>query len=121
MAQEGLHAVTVQAVADAAGVSKGGFMHHFNSKQALVEAAVTELLETLSTDLAARMAADPVPSGTFTRPTFSPFLNWVRNRQAAPGPCCPSPPSRMHASAQSGQTGTRRNWPNITRPTTTPA
>ena len=57
MAEEGLHAVTVQAVSDAAGVSKGGFMHHFSSKHALVEAAFAELLAALDADLAARMAA----------------------------------------------------------------
>lgn len=67
MAEEGLHAVTVQAVADAAGVSKGGFIHHFSSKQALVEAAFAELLAALDADLAARMDADPEPYGAFTR------------------------------------------------------
>ena len=67
MAEEGLHAVTVQAVSDAGGVSKGGFMHHFSSKHALVEAAFAELLAALDADLAARMAADPEPYGAFTR------------------------------------------------------
>ncbi|MDQ1833378.1 TetR/AcrR family transcriptional regulator [Massilia scottii] len=35
--EEGQAGVTVQAVAQAAGVSKGGLFHHFANKQALVE------------------------------------------------------------------------------------
>jgi AcrR family transcriptional regulator len=65
--EQGLAAVTVQAVADAAGVTKGGFMHHFPSKQALVDAVFAELLDTLDRDLDARIAADPEPRGAFTR------------------------------------------------------
>lgn len=65
--KQGLAAVTVQAVAEAAGVTKGGFMHHFPSKQALVDAVFAELLETLDRDLDARIAADPEPHGSFTR------------------------------------------------------
>lgn len=67
MVQEGLQAVTVQAVADAAGVSKGGFMHHFSSKQALLETMVKDLLDALNSDITARIAADPEPVGAFTR------------------------------------------------------
>jgi DNA-binding transcriptional regulator YbjK len=33
--EQGVAAVTVQAIADAAGVTKGGLTHHFPSKQAL--------------------------------------------------------------------------------------
>ncbi|RYG89090.1 MAG: TetR/AcrR family transcriptional regulator, partial [Alphaproteobacteria bacterium] len=48
--EQGLAAVTVQAVSDAAGVTKGGFMHHFPSKQALVDAVFTELIEIIDRD-----------------------------------------------------------------------
>ena len=65
--KEGLAAVTVQAVSDAAGVTKGGFIHHFPSKQALIDAVFEELLETLSNDLDRRLADDPQPYGSFTR------------------------------------------------------
>lgn len=65
--EEGLAAVTVQAVSDAAGVTKGGFIHHFPSKQALIDAVFEELLDTLSDDLDRRLAADPQPYGSFTR------------------------------------------------------
>ncbi|SCM79132.1 HTH-type transcriptional regulator [uncultured Pleomorphomonas sp.] len=65
--EQGLAAVTVQAVAEAAGVTKGGLLHHFPSKQALIDAVFADLLEALDRDLDARIAADPDPHGIFTR------------------------------------------------------
>jgi AcrR family transcriptional regulator len=65
--EQGLGAVTVQAVADAAGVTKGGFMHHFPTKQALVDAMFAEHLKALTKALADQMQADPEPYGAFTR------------------------------------------------------
>lgn len=66
-AEQGPAAVTIQAVAEAAGVTKGGLLHHFASKQALIEALFADLLERLDRDIAAHIAADPVPAGRFTR------------------------------------------------------
>ncbi|MET3579066.1 AcrR family transcriptional regulator [Mesorhizobium robiniae] len=66
-AAQGLAAVTVQAVADAAGVTKGGFIHHFPSKQALIDAVFQELLDAIDRELDERIAADPEPYGSFTR------------------------------------------------------
>lgn len=65
--EQGLAAVTVQAVSDAAGVTKGGFMHHFPSKQALIDAVFHELLDELARELDERTDADPEPYGSFTR------------------------------------------------------
>lgn len=65
--EHGLAAVTVQAVADAAGVTKGGFIHHFPSKQALIDTVFAELLDTIDRELDERIAADPEPQGAFTR------------------------------------------------------
>jgi AcrR family transcriptional regulator len=42
--ENGLSAVTLQAVAEAAGVTKGGLLHHFASKQILIEAVFANLL-----------------------------------------------------------------------------
>ena len=39
---QGLQNVTVQAVAQAAGVTKGGLLHHFASKQRLLDALFAE-------------------------------------------------------------------------------
>lgn len=66
-ADKGLAAVGVQQIADAAGVTKGGFFHHFPSKQHLVDAVVDEMMQALSADIDERMAADPMPQGRFTR------------------------------------------------------
>lgn len=63
----GLAAVTVQAVAEAAGVTKGGLLHHFPSKQALINAVFADLLDALDRQLDGRIAADPEPRGAFTR------------------------------------------------------
>ena len=65
--EEGLAAVTVQAVADAAGVTKGGLMHHFPHKQALIDAVFGEMMDTIDRDIDKRIAADPEPYGSFTR------------------------------------------------------
>jgi AcrR family transcriptional regulator len=66
-AEQGLAAVTIQAVADAAGVTKGGLFHHFQSKQALVEAMFTDLLLRLDMEIDSRIARDAMAFGCFTR------------------------------------------------------
>jgi len=66
-AEHGVGALTLQAVADAAGVTKGGLLHHFESRQELLEALFADLLDALDADIDARMARDPVAHGSFTR------------------------------------------------------
>lgn len=65
--EHGLAAVSVQAVSFAAGVTKGGFFHHFPSKQALLEGMVAWLLEAIDSHIEAAIALDPEPHGCFTR------------------------------------------------------
>lgn len=65
--EHGLGAVTIQAVADAAGVTKGGLMHHFPTKQALVEAVFADLLEQLDEEIDRYLAEDDIQNGRFTR------------------------------------------------------
>lgn len=77
-AESGIAAVTVQAVSAAAGVTKGGFTHHFPSKQALMDALFQELLNDIGTALAERVQVDPEPHGAFTRA----YLNVVVNRDS---------------------------------------
>lgn len=66
-ARHGFAAVTIQTVADAAGVTKGGLFHHFPSKQALVEGMFADQLDRLDLMVDAHIAADPEPRGSFTR------------------------------------------------------
>lgn len=65
--ENGLSAVTLQAVADAAGVTKGGLLHHFASKQILVEAVFADLLAELGREIDGYMTADDEAYGRFTR------------------------------------------------------
>ncbi len=55
---EGERAATVEAVAAAADVSKGGLLYHFPSKEAMVD-ALGDRLQALVDDDLARMAKDP--------------------------------------------------------------
>ena len=65
--ESGISAITVQAVASAAGVTKGGFLHHFPSKQALIDAIFEEVLDQLASEIGARASKDRVAHGAFTR------------------------------------------------------
>jgi AcrR family transcriptional regulator len=49
---EGLSAVTLESVAEAAGVSKGGLLYHFPSKEALLDAFVERMCEHADAEFA---------------------------------------------------------------------
>lgn len=66
-AYQGLASLSIQDIADAAGVTKGGLFHHFPSKRHLIEAIVADLLGRIDAAIDALMEADPEPSGRFTR------------------------------------------------------
>lgn len=66
-AAEGVDAVTLERVARDAGVSKGGLLHHFPSRRALIEALVEEMFARWDREIARHMDADPVAEGRFTR------------------------------------------------------
>lgn len=65
--REGLAGISLQDVATAAGVTKGGLLHHFPSKQALVEAMFTDFLAALDREIDELIAADAEPHGCFSR------------------------------------------------------
>ncbi|QDQ86205.1 TetR/AcrR family transcriptional regulator [Alcaligenaceae bacterium SJ-26] len=65
--EEGLSSLTLDAVARQAGVSKGGLLHHFPSKRALLEAMCDEFLVRLERKIAKAIARDPEPRGHFVR------------------------------------------------------
>jgi AcrR family transcriptional regulator len=65
--QSGVAAVTLEAVADRAGVSKGGLLYHFGSKQALVAGMVDGLCRAFADLAGAAAGADPEPAGRSAR------------------------------------------------------
>jgi AcrR family transcriptional regulator len=58
MVRDGADAMTLEAVAAEAGVSKGGLLYHFPSKEALISALIDDWLERFDRSVAARAAAD---------------------------------------------------------------
>ncbi|TCU21628.1 TetR family transcriptional regulator [Rhizobium laguerreae] len=66
-ASDGMAAVTLDAVSAASSVSKGGLLHHFPTKNALLDALFESLLEKFDADIEELMRGDPLPLGRFTR------------------------------------------------------
>ncbi len=60
---KGLAGITLDGVAKAAGVSKGGLLHHFPSKQHLIDAIIVDLYARFQERMNGIIAADPVPTG----------------------------------------------------------
>jgi AcrR family transcriptional regulator len=58
---QGVEALTLDAVANAAGVSKGGLLHHFPNKEALIAAMVQQALDKFVEALNDELARDPAP------------------------------------------------------------
>lgn len=67
VAERGYSALTLDAVGAAAGVSKGGLLYHFPSKEALVAGLLEDLLTGFEADQSAAHAADPARPGAWTR------------------------------------------------------
>src|SRR6476469_7662897 len=65
--EEGERAATMDATAKAAGVSKGGLLYHFGSKEALETAVVGRLHELVEEDVSAMAAAPDGPIAYFLR------------------------------------------------------
>lgn len=65
--EQGVAAVTLDAVSQAAGVSKGGLLHHFPNKLALLDALFDDLVARFDSALDEAMAGDDVEKGRFTR------------------------------------------------------
>ncbi len=66
-ARNGVSNLTLEAVAQEAGVSKGGLLYHFPAKSALITAIVERLGDRCESRQATEIAADPQPTGAFTR------------------------------------------------------
>lgn len=67
VAERGYAALTLDAVGAAAGVSKGGVLYHFPTKEALIAGLVEELVRGFDADQTSAHNADPTPPGAWTR------------------------------------------------------
>ncbi|MGQ3210878.1 MAG: TetR/AcrR family transcriptional regulator [Shinella sp.] len=72
--EKGPASVTLDAVSQAAGVSKGGLLHHFPNKLSLLDGLFGDLTEKLDRAIADRMRDDAEPKGRFTRAYVSVFF-----------------------------------------------
>ena len=65
--EAGILALTLEAVAKIAGVSKGGLLYHFPSKEALLEGIVNYLIHGFVNDMASVVEKDPKDKGKWIR------------------------------------------------------
>lgn len=55
----GVSAFTIEAVAHESGVTKGGVLHHFPSKEALIDGLIDEVIGAFNSHLVVELAAEP--------------------------------------------------------------
>jgi AcrR family transcriptional regulator len=97
--ERGLQAITVQAVADAAGVTKGGLFHHFPSKEKLIDAVLRDQLDKFDAAIEATLAQDGDSYGCFTRAYVIANLSMAEFAPALESTCIAlltDPVARIH-------------------------
>lgn len=65
--RDGYSALTLEAVAAEAGVSKGGLLYHFSTKEALVAGLIEALITGFEAGMVEEQATDSRSPGTWTR------------------------------------------------------
>ncbi|PKG84491.1 TetR family transcriptional regulator [Psychrobacter sp. Sarcosine-02u-2] len=80
--EQGLSKVTFQSVADAVGVTKGGVMHHFATKDALILEVFYDAMAKFEAEVNQAMATDPVSYGSFTRAYIDATISLGEKGQA---------------------------------------
>ncbi|MDI7860714.1 TetR/AcrR family transcriptional regulator [Rhizobiaceae bacterium n13] len=77
--EQGLPSVTLDAVSRAAGVSKGGLLHHFPSKMALLEGLFDDLIGHFDAAIDEELRQDAEPHGRFSRAYLKAVTNLKYN------------------------------------------
>ena len=67
VAEKGIFSLTLDAVAEEAGMSKGGLLHHYRSKEVLVEKMVEHLASNYKSEIECQAAEDLEEKGKWTR------------------------------------------------------
>jgi AcrR family transcriptional regulator len=65
--RDGMAQLTLEAVAKEAGVSKGGLLYHFSSKEALIKGMVDKLNEAYGNDIRRKALEDQNSKGSWSR------------------------------------------------------
>ncbi|UOR10955.1 TetR/AcrR family transcriptional regulator [Halobacillus amylolyticus] len=76
VSDKGIFNLTLEAVAEQAGISKGGLLYHFPSKEALVKGMVEHLASNYQEKISHNAELDPIEKGKWTRS----FLNVTFNQ-----------------------------------------
>ncbi|WP_437968115.1 TetR/AcrR family transcriptional regulator [Sorangium sp. So ce260] len=80
----GVNQLTIEAVITEAGISKGGFFHHFATKDALLMAILDRLTARVTEDANKRAAQDPEPRGARLRAQIALAFDADKREAAAP-------------------------------------
>jgi AcrR family transcriptional regulator len=91
--RDGVMAMTLDAVAQEAGVSKGGLLYHFRSKDDLIAAMLVHFSTKVKGQLDEKIASDPKPRGRFIRAMVETVF--PRGRAGDAGASIPSETSRF--------------------------
>ncbi|MDQ0203513.1 TetR/AcrR family transcriptional regulator [Pectinatus haikarae] len=75
--EEGIFSLTLESVAKAAGISKGGLLYHFSNKEALLEGMINYLLLNFNKDLEDNVQKDNFARGRWTRA----YINLTFNQE----------------------------------------
>lgn len=73
--RHGVQALTLDAVAERAGVTKGALQYHFANKQGLLDALFEQTVARFSGQVAQRIAADTEPAGAASRAYMHTMLD----------------------------------------------
>lgn len=65
--EKGTSGISIQGVANGAGITKGGVFHHFANKHILIEEMVKEIINHLDRKVESLIASDDSEYGKFTR------------------------------------------------------
>jgi AcrR family transcriptional regulator len=66
-ARDGLMTLTLENVAEESGLSKGGVMHHFRSKEELLSGVITHFTDQVEREMTRLVAEDPNPTYRWVR------------------------------------------------------
>ena len=106
--RDGFAAMTLDAVAKEAGVSKGGLTHHFATKDALITAMLDHFVQRLLRELDRVAADDPVVKGRRVRAMMDVAFPELRRDVAGGATKSKRTASRASATGTKSRTGSKR-------------